>query len=437
MGELTNLSPKYRSIRRYLLGGISACVVLVVGVGGWAATAELSGAVVAAGSLVVDTNVKKVQHPTGGIVGELFVRDGDRVKAGDLLIRLDETVTRANLQIILGNLDENTARQARLEAERDDASEVNFPAELLARKSDEKVARLIAGEAKFFELRRTTAEGQKKQLRERVDQLKQEIEGLQSQLESKKEEIAFVQEELVGVTDLWNKNLVQITRLMTLRRDAARITGEKGALIANIAQTRGKITETELQILQVDQQFRSDVAKELADVRGKVTELLERRVAAEDQLRRVDIRAPQDGLVHQLSVHTVGGVVAQGVAIMLIVPQSDSLTVEAKVAPHEIDQLQIGQEALLRFSAFNQRTTPELKGEVTRISADVVVDQKTNATFFTIRVAFSDDETKRLGNVRLVAGMPVEVFVKTQGRTVMSYLVRPLHDQVMRAFREK
>jgi HlyD family secretion protein len=224
---------------------------------------------------------------------------------------------------------------------------------------------------------------------------------------------------------------------MTLKRDTARITGEKGALIANIAQTRGKITETELQIIQVDQQFRSDVAKELADVRGKVTELLERRVAAEDQLKRIDIRAPQDGVVHQLNVHTVGGVIAQAEVIMLIVPQSDLLTVEAKIPPHEIDQIQIGQEALLRFSAFNQRTTPELKGQVTRVSADVVVDQKTNASYYTIRIAFSDEEVSRLGNVKLVAGMPVETFIKTKARTVISYLVRPLHDQIMRAFREK
>jgi HlyD family secretion protein len=431
-------STKYRSIQRYLLGGIAACVLLVVGVGGWASTAEISGAVVAPGALVVDTNDKKVQHPTGGIVGELFVQEGDRVKAGDLLIKLDETVTRANLQIILGNLDENTARQARLEAERDEAREVEFPAELLARRtSDPKVAHLIAGEKKFFELRRAAAEGQKSQLRERVEQLKQEIEGLQSQLKSKIDEIALVEQELAGVTELWQKNLVPINRVMSLRRDVARITGEKGGLIGTIAQTRGKITETELQILAVDQQLRSDVAKELADVRGKVTELLERRVAAEDQLKRIDIRAPQDGIVHQLSVHTVGGVIAQGEPLMLIVPQSDSLMVEAKVPPNDIDQIRIGQEAMLRFSAFSQRTTPEVKGVVTRISADVVSDPKTNASFFTIRVAFSDEEAKRLGNVRLVAGMPVEAFVKTQSRTAMSYLVRPLHDQVMRAFREK
>src|SRR5215204_5808468 len=431
-----DLSPKYRSIRRYLFGGIGACCVLVIGVGGWAATAELSGAVVAPGLLVVETNVKKVQHPTGGIVGELLVREGQPVKANDLLIRLDETVTRANLQIILGNLDENTARQARLEAERDEAAEIVFPT-LLARTDDPKITRLVAGEKKFFELRRTTADGQKSQLRERIKQIKQEIEGQKSQLQSKIQEISLVEQELVGVTELWQKNLVQINRVMTLRRDAARITGEKGALIGTIAQAGGKITETELQILQVDAQFRSDVAKELADVRGKVTELLERRVAAEDQLKRVDIRAPQDGIVHQLNVHTVGGVIAQGEPIMLIVPQSDLLIVEAKIPPQEIDQIQVGQEALLRFSAFNLRTTPEIKGQVTRISADVVVDQKTNATFYTIRIAFSAEEAARLGTVKLVAGMPVEAFVKTQARTVMSYLVRPLQDQVMRAFREK
>lgn len=436
MDDLTS-SPKYKSIRKFLIAGILICGILVLGVGGWAATAELSGAVIAHGALVVETDVKKVQHPTGGIVGELLVHEGDHVKAGDLVVRLDETVTRANLAVILTNLDENTARQARLEAERDEAREITFPAELLERRGEDRVGRLVAGEQKYFELRRSAAEGQKSQLRERVAQLKQEIEGLQSQLESKTEEISLVEQELEGVTELWKKNLVQINRLMTLRRDAARIKGEKGALIANIAQARGKITETELQIIQVDQQFRSDVAKELADVRQKLTELVERRVAAEDQLKRVDIRAPQDGKVLQLSVHTVGGVIAQGEPIMLIVPDSDVLLVEAKVPPTDIDQLHLGQEALLRFSGLNQRTTPELHGQVSRISADVVKDDKANTSYYTVRISFSNEEAMRLGDVKLIPGMPVESFVKTQDRTVMSYLTRPLHDQIVRAFREK
>jgi HlyD family secretion protein len=430
-------SASYRSIRKFLFVGIASCAVLVFGVGGWAATAQLSGAVIAPGALVVDTNVKKVQHPTGGIVGELFVREGSRVKAGDLVLRLDETLTRANLQVIMTNLDESAARRARLEAERDEANDFQFPKELLERSSDERVARLIAGEKTFFELRRAAIEGQRKQLRERIEQLKQEIEGLQSQVDSKGEEIALVKQELEGVTELWNKNLVQINRVMSLRRDQARITGERGALIAQIAQAKGKITETELQIIQVGQTFRSDVAKDLADVRQKLTELVERRVAAEDQLRRVDLRAPQDGKVLQLSVHTVGGVISQGEPVMLIVPESDSLMVEGKIAPHDIDQVHPGQEALLRFSGLNQRTTPELRGKVERVSADVVQDQKTNVSYYTVRVSFSEEEAKRLGSIKLIPGMPVETFVKTEERTAISYLTKPLHDQIMRAFREK
>ena len=431
-------SPAHRSIRKHLLVGIAVVALLAGGVGGWAAATQLAGAVVAQGQLVVDSNVKKVQHPTGGVVGELRVRDGSRVKAGDIVVRLDETQTRANLAIVTKGLDELAARQARDEAERDGADTIAFPEELLARRNDRDVAHVLNGERKLFEIRRMAREGQKAQLRERISQSNEEIHSQATQQEARVHQIVWIKKELEGVYDLWKKNLVAFTRVTSLERDAARLDGERGQLIASVAQTKGKISELELQIIQIDQDMRTEVGKDLAEVRSKTSELVEKKVAAEDQLKRIDIRAPQDGVVHQLAVHTVGGVITpQGEPIMLIVPEAEALTVEAKIQPQDIDQVRFGQNAVLRFSAFNQRTTPELNGKVSRISADVTQDQKTGASFYTVRISVPEDEIARLEGLKLIAGMPVEAFIQTGERNVMSYLLKPLQDQIMRAFRER
>ena len=430
-------SATQRSMRRHLAAAIVVVSVLVVGVGGWAATAVISGAVVASGSVVVDSNVKKVQHPTGGIVGELRVRDGDRVHAGDVVVRLDETVTRANLAIVTKGLGEMMARKARLESERDGLDAITFPAQLLAEADDPDRAAAIDSERKLFNLRKTARSGQKAQLRERIAQLGEEITGLAAQQNSKAKEIALIERELAGVRELWKQNLVQLTRLTALEREAARLDGERGQLVAASAQAKGKIAETALQILQIDQDIASDVAKELREVDGKIGELVERKVAAEDQLKRTDIRAPQDGTVFQLAVHTIGGVITAGDPIMLIVPEADNLLVEVKVNPQDIDQLQPNQKAILRFSAFNIRTTPEIEGVVTRISADTSTDQRTGQSYYTVRIAMPADQIERLGEVKLLPGMPVEAFMQTRDRTMLSYLIKPLHDQFLRAFREK
>jgi HlyD family secretion protein len=430
-------SPMRRSMRRHLIAAIVVVLVLVIGVGGWAATAVISGAVVASGSIVVDSNVKKVQHLTGGIVGELRVRDGDRVRAGDIVVRLDETVTRANLAIVTKGLDELTARKARLESERDGSDTIIFPAQLLAGSGDPDRAAAMDSERKLFNLRRTARNGQKAQLRERIAQLGEEIAGLTAQQNSKAKEIALIERELAGVRELWKQNLVQLTRLTALEREAARLDGERGQLIAAAAQAKGKVAETTLQILQIDQDIASDVAKELREVDGKIGEFIERKVTAEDQLKRTDIRAPQDGTVFQLAVHTVGGVITAGDPIMLIVPDADNLSVEVKVNPQDIDQLQLNQKAILRFTAFNVRTTPEIEGTVTRISADTSTDQRTGQSYYTVRIAMAADQVERLGDVKLLPGMPVEAFVQTGDRTMFSYLMKPLHDQFVRAFREK
>jgi len=426
-----------RSIRRHLLAGVAVVVLLAGGIGGWAGTTGLAGAVIAQGSIVVDSDVKKVQHPTGGIVGELRVQDGDHVKAGDIVVRLDDTVTRSNLAIVSKGLDELAARKARLEAERDGAGSITFPDALAARSGDPDVADVMKGETKLFELRRSARTGQKAQLKERIDQLAEEIRGDTAQQEAKVQEITLVDRELTGVRELWSKNLVQLTRLTALEREKARLDGERAQLVAATAQAKGKIAEIQLQIIQVDQDLSSDVAKELREIEGKIGEFVERRVTAEDQLKRIDIRAPQDGTVFQSAVHTVGGVINAGDPIMLIVPAADNLTVEARINPQDIDQVQLGQSAVLRFTAFNARTTPEINGAVARVSADTTTDQRTGQSYYLVRIAMPPAEIARLGEVRLVPGMPVEAFIQTGERTVISYLVKPLHDQLMRAMKEK
>ena len=433
----TTPTPIRRSIRRNILAGLSVFAILAFGVGGWASTTQLSGALIASGSIVVDTNVKKVQHPTGGVIGELRVRDGDRVRGGDIVARLDQTVTRANLAIITKGLDELFARKARLAAERDGAETITFPDLLTSRAEDPEVAHIMDGERKLFELRRNSRMGQKAQLREQAGQLKEEIVGMTAQQAAKRKEIELITRELDGVRDLYKRNLVQLTRLTQLERESTRIEGELAQLIAAVAQARGKISENELKIIQIDQDLSSEVAKEMREIDGKIGEFVERKITAEDQLQRVDIRAPQDGTVFQLTVHTVGGVISPGEAIMLIVPDADSLTVEAKVDPKDIEQVQLKQKAVLRFPAFNAATTPEINGQVSRISADITSDQRTGQSYYIIRISIPTDQFARLGDVKLVPGMPVECFIQTGERTVISYLLKPLRDQLMRTFRER
>lgn len=427
----------HRSIRLHLTVGLVVVLLLAGGLGGWASTALISGALIVPGSVVVDSNIKKVQHPTGGVVGEVRVRDGDVVKAGDVVVRLDDTLTKASLAIVSKNLNGLWARAARLEAEQQGADKITFPAALLDQRPGADAAAVMASETKLFEVRSIGRSGQKAQLRERIAQLNEEIRGLAAQEEAKTQEISLVETELEAVRSLYARKLVEISRITTVEREAARLSGERAQLIAARAQAKGKIAETELQIIQVDKDVVSEVSKDLREANDQIGAAVERKTAAEDQLRRVDIRAPQDGMVLQSTVHTVGGVISAGDAIMMIVPQSDNLSVEAKVNPQDIDQVQIGQKTLLRFSAFNQRTTPELNATVSRVSPDTTADQRTGQSYYTIRVSIPPQELARLGDLRVIPGMPVETFVQTGDRTMLSYLVKPLRDQFMRAFREK
>lgn len=422
-------------VGRYLLAGFIIIFALVGGVGVWAAQTEIAGAVIAQGTVVVESNVKKVQHPSGGIVGEIFVKNGDFVHAGDLLLRLDETLTRANLQMITKQLSELTIQEARLIAERDHTSEVLLPAGLSV--TDADIDEILKGERNLFQSRRDSREGQKSQLRERISQLDQEFAGISGQIDAKAREIQLIAKQLQDLETLEEKKLVTAATMVALRREAARLEGEYGQLKSSAAQTRGRVTEIELQILRIDQDARTEIVKELRDTQSKIAEYGERRVAAEDQLKRVELKAPQSGMVHQLSVHTVGGVINAGETVLLIVPDSDKLVVEAKISPHDIDQVIASSTAMLRFAAFNTRTTPELVGNIKSISADLAQDPRTGDSYYTGRIEITEGELKRLNGSKLVPGMPAEVHIKTHDRTALSYLVKPIEDQFSRAFRER
>ncbi|MEM7777864.1 MAG: HlyD family type I secretion periplasmic adaptor subunit [Pseudomonadota bacterium] len=418
-----------------LRAGALISAVLIVGVGGWAAMANLAGAVIASGQIMVDTNIKKVQHPTGGVVGEIMVRNGDRVAAGDVVVRLDATQTRAALAIVVSQLTELTGRKARLIAERDGAETITFPVGF--RTSSPHSKHVAAGETTFFSARRRMISSQKRQLDERIGQLAQEIKGLSSQRDAKARELTLVRAELKRVASMYERNLTPVTRVLAMQRDETRIAGEHGSLVSQIARAKGQIAETRLQRLTIDQTVQSDAQKELRDIEGQMAELRERKVAAEDQLKRIEIRAPQSGIVHELTVHTVGGVINAAEPLMLIVPSGDRLVIEIRVTPADIDQVHIGQTAMLRFSAFNQRTTPEVPSHVIRVGADLSQDPTSGESFYLVRVRVDAQAMKKLGELKLVPGMPVEVFIQTEERSALSYVVKPLTDQFARAFREE
>src|SRR5689334_15547521 len=412
--------------------------VLILGIGilgGWAIFVPLSGAVVVPGTLVVESDVKKIQHPTGGVVANIPVRDGMHVRTDDLLLHLDETQLRANSQVLSQQLDQVRVRLARLIAERDGANEPQIPHEMIDRSGDADISRLWASEVSLFRIRAAARRNAKELLHSHAGQLGEQISGLDAQVKSRAAQHDLISGELEGVDSLYQKGLVPLTRKTSLQREAARLDGERGQTAAAIAEAKSKISETELQAMRIDQDFRTEVMKDLREAQDKEAELVQKTVAAHDLLKRVDLRAPTNGIVHQLSVHTIGGVITPGEVIMEIVPESDELQIEAKLPPQEIDHVHPGQQTYIRFSAFNQRTTPQLEGVVSYVSADLGHDrQATNTSYYTVRVTLPPSERHRLGNLQLVSGMPVEVFLQTGSRTMMSYLLKPISDQLSRTF---
>ncbi|MCZ0733023.1 HlyD family type I secretion periplasmic adaptor subunit [Phreatobacter sp. AB_2022a] len=424
-----------RSIARHIRFGLAVAVVLVGGGGVVAATVPIAGAVVAQGTVVVDSNVKTVQHPFGGVIGEIRVRDGTAVREGDLVMRLDDTVTRANLQVVVKQLHESEARRVRLEAERDGIV-LTLPPALREADQDGDARRAFDGEIRLFSDRRAARDGQRGQLRERIAQIREEMVGLQAQEAARRRQVELIKRELTDIRALFRQNLVPRTRLVELEREAARLDGEVGQFVAERARAEGRIAEAELQMLQIDQDMRREVSTELREVQMKLGELIERRVAAEDQLKRIDIRAPQSGFVHQLAYHTIGGVVQAGQPIMQVVPGDDRLVIEIRVQPNDIHHVAPGQSAFIRLTAFPQRTTPEVEGRLIRLSADVARDPQNQIPFYLARVAVDETELAKLRGMKIVPGMPAEVFVRTEERTTLSYLMKPLMDQVKRVFRE-
>ena len=392
---------------------------------------------VANGVVVVESNVKRVQHREGGIVREIRARNGDLVAAGDLLLRLDDTVTRASLAIVSTQLDELRAQAARLVAERDDVADISFPEALMRRADEPAIRAAISGQQALLKARRASLKGRKEQLREQIGQFEKQVEGLAVQQISKEQEIELNARELGDLETLFAKALIPASRIYALRRDRARLAGERGGFIAQIAQTREAISERRIQILQIEEDVRAEVLQQLQDTRSQIAQLTERENAARDELRRVDIRAPRSGYVHQLAVHTVGGVIGPGETAMLIVPREDLLIIEARIEPMDVDRLSRDQPVVVRFPNFNLQTTPELEARVLSVSADLEIDRATSLSYYTARLALSDGEKEKLGGNVIVPGMPVEAFIVAGDRTVLSYLLKPLADQIRHAFREE
>ncbi len=426
--EMNNTFP----VATRIFAGITLGLLLFAGAGGWAATTQLRGAIIASGVIKVDRNLKSIQHRDGGIVSEIAVKEGDIVSKGQIMLRLDDAQTRAELSIVKTQLVELTARQARLIAERDNEEEIVFAPAFVA-----EFPLISSGERRLFEGNRRNRQNQKQQLQYGISQLEEELKGLVAQHDAKADELKLVQIEHGKIKGLADKKLIDTSRKYVIDREIAKLTGESGEIQANIARSRARMSEIQVQIIAIDEAARTEAQRELSVVEPKLSELRERRVAVEDRLSRTDIRAPLSGTVNELFVHTIGGVITPAEKLLTLVPAGATLKIEARLSPTDIDQVFIGQEARMRFSAFNQRATPELDGSIAYVSAATSTDPTTGQIFYLADVAVPATELARLGENKLLPGMPVEVFVSTKERTAMSFLSKPLTDQFSRAFREE
>ncbi|MGB0505190.1 MAG: HlyD family type I secretion periplasmic adaptor subunit [Pikeienuella sp.] len=435
--ELKREVAKHWGAGRHIWLGIFTLVLMVGGIGGWSAFANIAGAVVSIGQLKVETNRQVVQHLEGGVVTELLVKEGDRVSAGDVLMRLDGKLLRGELAIVEGQFFEVLARSARLKAVRDDVAQPGFPDELLSAASDPSIQSLIDGQLRLHQARKDTVRSETEQLRERQSQIREEIDGSRAQQEALELQISFILQELEVQQDLLKKGLTQAGRVLALERESARLKGERGTQVANIARLKGQISEIEIQIIGARSTRVEEAISQLRDLEVNESELRERRSSLLETLDQLEIRAPRPGVVIGLTVHALRSVVRAAEPILYVVPSDVKLVIETKIQANNVDQVYPGQEARLRFSAFSARTTPDVAGKVEKISPDVFQDENTGASYYTAQLTFTKEGLKALGDVELVAGMPVEAYIQTNTRTPFSYFVKPLTDYFNKALREE
>lgn len=401
--------------------------------GGWAALAPLDGAAHAPGAVTVSSNNQLVQHFEGGIIKELLVRNGDRVEAGQPMIILDSTQSQAQLEIAEAQFLALTALEARLIAERDGLSAVSYPASLSDRGRD--ASSEIASQNQIFRTRRESLQGSIEVLEQRIGQLQSRLSGMRALQQAKQDLAQSFTEELDDVRALLSEGFADRNRLRELERNAASLRGEAAELTAAISSTEIEIGETRLQILQVEREFQNEVAAELAETQTRIKDVSERITALSDIVSRTVIAAPASGIVNGMQVHTIGGIVPQGQPIAEVVPLTEELIVEARVAPIDIDRVAVGQEATIRFSSFSS-AVPNIFGRVITVSADAFSDPNTGMTYYTARVEVTPEGMANLGNLTLVPGMPAEVFIATGSRTFLQYLMKPISNALARSFIE-
>ncbi len=425
------------STKRFVALGMLALVGLLGGLTYWSITTEIAGAIVTSGRVEVESNRQIVQHPQGGVVGEILVTNGDRVEAGEVLLRFDAVLTESELAVTEGQLFELLGQKSRLLAERDEADEITFDSELVeVAKTLPKVTELIQGQSALFAARRASLNEALLQWSERSQQIRNQIEGSQSQLASLEEQNALLNLELADQQSLLDNGLTQASRVSALKREAASFGGRIGALNAEIAQSRGRLAEIEIERLKLATSLREEAIGALRELQPREIELRQNRISLLEVLDRLTLRAPRAGVVYGLVVHTTRAVVQPAEPILYIIPQDEPLVVRTQIPTQHIDQIRLGQPATLRFSTFDQRTTPEVFATVANVSPDVFVDDRTGASYYTAELRPNAGELEKLGDLEILPGMPVEAFIKTEDRTPLSYLIKPLANYFNRAFRE-
>ena len=429
-------TPERPPVRRPLLAAVLIILIFFGGFGTWAALAPLDSAAQAPGRVTVASNRKTVQHLEGGIVKELLVKEGDAVAEDQVLIQLDDTQARARLELLRGRYDKLLATNARLEAEQAFAAGIKFPASLTSRRNKSQVAKILDTETALFEARQRSVEGRIQIFHKRIAQLNKEISGLEAQIAAEDEQLALIADERASFEILFKKGIVGKARLLALKREEAKLQGDRGDHLSLIAKAGQQIGATELEIIDLKNNMLNQVISDLRNTQAELVDVSERLKAAEDIFLRTDIRAPQAGVVMGLNVHTETGVIAPGQRLLDIVPEDDTLVIEAQVSPNDIDVVYAGLPSQVRLTAFKQRNTPLLVGKLTRVSADSFTDERSGASYFLARVAIDAAELKKLGGRELYPGMGAEVMIKTGKRTTMDYILAPLTDSFRRAFRE-